>query len=177
VNGWEQGTVGVFRSQRFDVAIELPDGKHWAIRDRKSSWLLATHAPSASSLRLQLYRGSKPFNRERCENYLRQQNPDLPTEAVTRVVDDQSRDVLPGWDARSVILFRQAPGPVSTLEASMLIFAADVRRCFGFVYQTRQSGEGAEAIVGARMGDVREKIVRTLRFEHDLNGPSRQSLP
>jgi hypothetical protein len=174
-SGFEGGLTGKFHSKRFDAWLQLPDGKNWRIDDHRGSWLVATHAPSSSSLGLRIYIEDSAINHSRCEARARERDPSLPPESPSQLVEAREQDVIKGWDARSLVQVsvqnRGQPGQV--VEGHQLVFAALVRKCLVLHLATRAAGPGAEAAVGARLGELSE-LVRTLRVDDDLAGPSRE---
>jgi hypothetical protein len=177
-SGFEAGPAGKFHSKRFDVWLQLPDGKGWRIDDHRSSWLVATHAASSSSLGLRVYLEDSAINRSRCEARARELDPSLPAESPSQLVEAREKDVIKGWDARSVvqIAVQHRNEPSQIVEGHQLVFAALVRKCLVLHLATRAAGPGAEAAVGARLGELSE-LVRTLRVDDDLAGPSREPPP
>jgi hypothetical protein len=148
--GWDEQPWGRFRSRRFSLWLALPDGKAWRIDDHRTSWLVATHAPSSSSLGLRVFFEDEATNPARCEARARQHDGKLPAEADGRVLERSSAEVLPGWDTRSFVLstLRSAPGAPLDLEGHRVVFAASIRKCMVIHYATRAVGPGAEAVLG-----------------------------
>ncbi|HEU4536684.1 MAG TPA: hypothetical protein VFS00_21310 [Polyangiaceae bacterium] len=165
--GWEGGAWGRFRSARFDVSVELPDGKAWRINDRRGPWLVAEHAPTDSRLRLRAFRDDDPRNWRTCEARARELDPSLPP--LEGVVEERAEGLLAGWDARAWALLR--PAPDGSIEGHYLFVAARIRKCLVAHYATRARGPAAGAVLGARLGDVAERIVGGLRADDELEGP------
>lgn len=177
-SGFEGGAAGKFHSKRFDLWLQLPDGKGWRIDDHRGAWLVATHAASASSLGLRLDIEDSAINRSRCEARARERDPSLPPESPPQTVEIREKDVIKGWDARSIVQVSvQGRGqPSQVVEGHQMVFAALVRKCLVLHLATRATGPGAEAAVGARLGELAE-LVRTLRIDDDLAGPGREPPP
>jgi hypothetical protein len=196
VAGWEGGKWGTFHSQRFDFRLSLPDGKAWRIDDHKSSWLVATHGPTRSMVRARMFLTDHAQNRAKCEGKVREAEPSFPAPQPEQAFDDASEKVLADsqWDTRAVSFVAPAvasPKPRGTVEiggpvaappsaealrGTVLVFASNVRKCFGFEYTTEASGPDARAVLAARLADVRQRVVRELRFDHELDAPGRESL-
>jgi hypothetical protein len=186
--GWEAGKWGTFHSQRYDFRLALPDGKAWRIDDHKTSWLMASHAPTQSSLRARMFLTDHAQNRAKCEAKVREAEPALPTPRTDQAFDDASANVLADarWDTRAVSFVEAVSPPkggvavgspgVEPLRGTVLVFASNVRKCFGFQFVTEATGPNARATVAARLADVRERVVRELRFDHELDVPGREVL-
>ncbi len=171
--GWEASPWGRFRSLRFDVSLALPDGHAWRIDDRRTPWLVAEHAATSSRLRLRAFRDDEPRNWSKCEARARELDPGLP--ALERVVEERSAGLLAGWDARAWAMTR--PAADGALEGHYLFVAANVRKCLVAHFATRASGRAAGAVVGARLGDVAERVLGALRVDDELGGPGRLPPP
>lgn len=174
--GWEGGKWGTFHSQRFDVRLPLPDGRTWRIDDHKGSWLSATHAPSASTVRLRMFLESHAQNRAKCEARVREADAALPKPKPDQSVDDAEAGVLAGWDARAISFVTPDPAVPQKLTGHLLVFASNIRKCLAFQLTTEASGPAAQEIVAARLVDAKERIVRDLRFDQDLGAPGREVL-
>lgn len=182
-SGWEGGAWGRFHSRRHDLWLPLPDGAAWKIDDHGTSWLVAKHPASSSTLRLRMFREDHAVNKAKCEALGRAAEPALPKELEGRLVD-ASDNVLPGWDGHgfSVVAAtrpRPAPpggaAPPPVLVGQYLGVAANIRRCL-VVHFATQAPTGSEAVIGARLADVLE-IVRRIQVEDDLAGPTRTPPP
>jgi hypothetical protein len=196
-SGWEAGKRGRFHSKRFSLVVPFPDGKTWKIDDRRGEWLVATHAPTSSVLRVRILGDDQPFNRKRCEERARAEDPSLPREHQGQLIEASDARVMPGWDAHSFSIVEpgragapavaggargarppaasaSAPPPAAPiLDAHHVIFAAQVRRCLVVHFATRAAGPTAEATVGARLGEISE-LATLLRFEDETAGPGRE---
>ncbi|HEU4410623.1 MAG TPA: hypothetical protein VFS43_35535 [Polyangiaceae bacterium] len=171
--GWEAGEWGRFRSLRFDLSLTLPDGAAWRIDDRRTPWLVAEHAATESRLRLRAFRDDEPRNWQKCEARARELDPSLPP--LERVVEERAEGLLAGWDARAWAVTKPAPG--GAVEGHYLLVAANVRKCLVAHYATRARGPRAGAVLGARLGDVAERVVGGLRVDDELGGPGRVPPP
>jgi hypothetical protein len=167
--GWEGGAWGRFRSLRFDVSLALPDGSAWRIDDRRSPWLVAEHPRTESRLRLRAFRDDEPRNWRTCEARARALDPSLPP--LDHIVEERSEGLLPTWDAHAWALIR--PAPDGSLEGHYLFVAARIRKCLVAHYVTHARGASAGAVLGARLGDVAERVVGGLRADDELEGPGR----
>lgn len=173
--GWDEQPWGRFRSRRFSLWLALPDGKAWRIDDHRTSWLVATHAPSSSSLGLRVFFEDEATNPARCEARARQHDGRLPAEGDGRVLERSSAEVLPGWDTRSFVLttLRSAPGAPLDLEGHRVVFAASIRKCMVIHYATRAVGPGAEAVLGARLAEAGD-LLRKIEPWDGLQGPEQE---
>ena len=167
VAGWEKGPWARYHSLRHGVFVPLPDGRAWQIDDHVSDWMVATHAASTSVLRLRVLREAHGMNKTKCEARARALDPNLPKAETGRVIVE-SDDVLPGWDAHLVAFV--VPKKES-LDAHLMVFASNLRRCLLVHYATRSSSKDSEAVVGARLGDMGD-VVRRLVLEDERTGPA-----
>jgi hypothetical protein len=171
--GWEGGAWGKFRSLRFDLTLPLPDGTSWRIDDRRGPWLVAAHPATESRLRVRVLREDGPRNWRTCEARAREVDPSLPP--AERVVEERGEGLLAGWDARAWALTR--PAPDGAVEGHYLLVAARIRKCLVAHFATRARGPAAGAVLGARLGDVAERVLGAMRVDDELDGPGRLPPP
>lgn len=118
---------------------------------------------------------AQPVNRARCAALARAEDPSLPSEERGHVIESSDAVVIPGWDARSLtLLLPSASG--EAVEAQQLVVAANVRRCLVVHFTTRSADQGAEAVVGARLGELSE-LLKLTRFDDSTQGPDREAPP
>jgi hypothetical protein len=156
----------------------LPDGKTWRIDDHRTSWLLASHAPSSSSLGVRVFLEDDAINAARCEEHARRDSPSLPLPASGRVISWAVPRALEGWDTRAMLLLvpRNQAGQPLDLEGHLLLFSARVRKCMVLHYATRALGPGADEVIGARLAEV-EELVRRVEPLDELQGPPAEPPP
>lgn len=173
--GWDEKNWGRFHSKRFSLWLSLPDGKAWRIDDHRTSWLVASHAPSSSSLSVRVFLESEATNAARCEARARQNDPRLPDEGQGRVLSRELSGALPGWDTRSLAtsVTLNKPHEPLDLEGHLAVFSASNRKCMVIHYATRAVGAGADGVLGARIADA-EELVRKIEPVNELEGPGQE---
>jgi hypothetical protein len=165
--GWEGGQPGRYHSLRHGAFVPLPDGRAWQIDDHTGDWLVATHPPTTSVLRLRVLREPHGQSKAKCEARARTLDPTLPRVETGRLIVE-SDDVIPAWDAH---LTAFVVPKKQSLDAHLMVFAANLRRCLIVHYATRSSAPDAEAIVGARLADVGD-LVRRIVLDDERAGPA-----
>ncbi len=171
--GWD-GAWGRFHSKRHDAWLQLPDGATWKIDDHRSSWLVARHPATSTTLRFKLYREEHAVNRDRCLALARRDDPSLPEEGEAAI--DRADALVPGWDSHGFAIVGGARGADAALTGQYLAWGASVRRCFVLHVSTTARGATAAAAVGARLADAAD-LARRLSFEEPTAGPGRVPRP
>lgn len=167
--GWE-GPWGRFHSKRHDAWVQLPDGAAWKIDDHKTSWLVARHPATSTTLRFKLFREEHAVSRDRCEALARRDDPTLPREDDAAI--DRTDAVLPGWDGHGFAVVTAARGADAPIVGQYLAWGASIRRCFVLHVTTSAQGGDAAAAVGARLADLPE-LARKVSFDDATAGPGR----
>jgi hypothetical protein len=169
--GLGDGRWGEFVSKRFGVRVPLPDGREWRIDDHAENWLVATHGASGSMLLLRAWREDAVMNRQRCEEKARLWRK-LPERAGAEIVARKAMSVPPDFDTMvdvGVVPSKgQAEGAESGIDAFAMAFGGRARRCFVYVFTTSARGQGAEEVVGERLGAMMQGSLEKLVFESDL---------
>lgn len=165
---------GKYVSKRFDLIVALPDGAGWRIDDHRTSWLVATHAGSASVVRARLWREQELMTRDRCESRAREWTRDLPVLSDSQLVDRHTAAGVPspGYDTEIVTAVASRDNAV---QGFSMAFGASMKRCVALVFTTTATGPGASARVGDRLG-VAERILEAVSFRSDLEPVAREPL-
>lgn len=159
--------MGVFRSKRFGLDLELYDGTAWKIDDRSTHWLSASH-PEGSSLLVRTWRAENRMNRDKCEAQARNFRR-LPSAESVEIVDERAFDVPPGFDTRATVGLM--PSREGSIFGMVLAFGGSGRRCFAFVYATQATGPRATEIVADRLAKTTEGALGKLAFRRDFEPP------
>ena len=148
-------------STRFDLSFPMPDAGGFQIDDRTERWLVATHPATSSTLHVRTWREYELMNRQTCEDRARLFRQ-LPERNGAMVIEQRRIDVPPDHD--TIVEVRVHVGTKAT-EGSVLAFGAWARRCFAFVFTTR---DDHERTVVARLSTIRHGTLARMRFESEL---------
>lgn len=116
-SGFAQAEFKALRSDRFGVTLLLPDRAAWTVVDsdeQAAGWLVATHAPTSTTVRVRKFDETTLVARRECETRA-QLVGELPKpEAVeaghfTTLVDEPLHRPV-GWDGRRWVAFEPLPG-------------------------------------------------------------------
>lgn len=165
--------MGVFRSKRFGLDLELHDGPSWKIDDRSSRWLSASH-PEGSTLLVRTWRSENRMNRDKCEAQARLFRR-LPSAESIEIVEERAFDVPPGFDTRATVGL--VPSPDGAIFGTVLAFGGSGRRCFAFVYATQATGPRATEVVADRLAKTTEGALGKLVFRRDFDPPLERDTP
>jgi len=166
--GLGDGPWGEFVSKRFGVRVPLPDGKAWRIDDHTEHWLMATHGPSGAVLLLRAWREDSVVNRQRCEDKARLWRK-LPERGPAEIVERRAVNVPKDFDTVVEIGVVATRGPASDrIDAFAMAFGGWAHRCFAYVFTTSARGQGAEEVVGERLGTMVQGSLEKLSFESEV---------
>lgn len=167
-----EGEVTPVFAPHHGLTIPLPDGARWQITETPRE-LVATHAPTGSTLRVRVSRPLAPTSRGACTE-------DLVARGVVPVLDDAALiergplAVPEGFDTelRAAILPAEPGAP---LRGVVVAVGAAPRRCFAYVFSTTARSERA---LGARLATMTASSLRRVTSESGL-APRipRESLP
>lgn len=161
-----EGELGVYRSERFDLRLPLPDARGFRVEDGEGPWLVATHAASSTSLLVRTWREDGRASRAACEARARLWR-DLPRPDRDLTAVERRIDVPEGFDTVVEIGVADAP-PGAPIEGFAVAFGGYGRRCFAFVAETRAAGPSAERVVAERLAAVVEISLGGLRLEREV---------
>ena len=117
-SGFEGKEVTFYRSDRLGLYLPLPDKAAWSIVDadlKESGWLVATHAPTTTVLRVHRYEETSLVGRRECEQRATLSG-ELPgadergEDKGWQTLEDQPVHRPKGWDAWRWVAFEPAPG-------------------------------------------------------------------
>jgi hypothetical protein len=128
--------------------MPLPERARWVVDDEREPWLVATHEPSRSELRLRIWTSPRNVTPLECETQARLWRPTLPQITQETTVFERRLDAPPGYHALLVVGVRATRGE---FEGHALAFGASVGKCFAAAYTTRATGPSAEDAIGKRL--------------------------
>jgi hypothetical protein len=117
-SGFDGKDVTFYRSDRLGLYLPLPDRPNWTIVDedlKESGWLVATHAPTTTALRVRRYEETSLVGRRECEQRATLSG-ELPRaeergeEKGWQTLEDEPVHNPKGWDGWRWVAFEPAPG-------------------------------------------------------------------
>ncbi len=169
-----ESTWGKFHSERFQLTVPLPDGKHWKIDDHTQPQLVAKHAGTSSAVTLYTTFERDLVNHKACEDRARDAGL-VPKEL--RTVESTVTIGPEAFDSRIWVAIEQgnASAKDSRLTGHIFLFGAYVRKCLFFHLATTVPTAQDEPRLSARLASARVSMVADLKidpprttFESDL---------
>jgi hypothetical protein len=117
-SGFDGKDVTFYRSDRLGLYLPLPDRASWAITDndlKESGWLVATHSPTTTAVRVHRYEETSLVGRRECEQRATLSG-ELPRaeergeEKGWQTLEDEPVHSPKGWDGWRWVAFEPAPG-------------------------------------------------------------------
>jgi hypothetical protein len=142
-------------SERFFVAIPLPDAKEWRVDDSSGRWLAAMHVPTKSMLWVRAWREGSVVNHRACEAVARGYRPDLFGHDEGALVDRRPLGAPAGFDTEVGFTVSRAKGALGAVAAAS---GARIRQCIVMVYATRAEGADAESVAADRIGFIVDRV-------------------
>jgi hypothetical protein len=151
-----------FHSNRLDLDLPLPDGRAWRIDDHSRPELVATHAPTQSTVTVATFRADTVVGRDQCEALARERRlvPPGDLRTVESSVEITQRD----YDTRVWVAIEAGSGPGSPLVGHVMAFGGFLRKCYAFDFATRVDAPEDEAVLSARLAFARARILGGLRL-------------
>ncbi len=161
-----------FTSARFNLAVPIPDGASFRVDDRTERWLVATHEATSSLLLVRTWREDAVVNRARCEERARTWR-DLPVRASSRLLEARRVPVPADHDTVAEVRLGLGRSPA---EGFVLAFGGWAKRCFAYVFVTRDADP---RVVTARLATLMDGSLARIRIESELAPvrPVREPLP
>jgi hypothetical protein len=171
------GRNGTFHSARFELSLDLPDGKAWRIDDHDGPWLVAVHEPTSSTLNLRSWTEEQPATKHRCYDRAKQWKQGLPDIDTAHAVSDELRKLDGGVEARIVSGVEVAEGSPHIAGYAVAVGTA-VRKCVVIAYRTEAGRHAGPEAVADRLAVVSETVMSKVRFDRTLTpvreAPGRQ---
>ncbi len=176
----EPGALLRYHSLRFKLSVALPDGRAWKIDDHHARELVATHAPTRSTLTLYTFSEPELMNRQLCE--ARSREAGLVTLDEPRTVADETTTGPDAYDTRIWIALEAGVAPGPTLTGHAFLFGAYIRKCLFVHYATSVPSGKDEPTLTSRLATARLLILAGLRMEpfdepRPVDSPLRHVLP
>ncbi len=156
-----------YHSARFKLSIPLPDGPAWKIDDHSGPALVATHAPTSSTLTVLTTIERELMNREKCEARARASGlvPEGARSAELRTVEDLATIGPEAYDTRIWVALQPGSKPSTPLRGHVLVFGAYVRKCLFVHYESAVPSDKLEDVLSARLATARLRIVGGIALE------------
>jgi hypothetical protein len=152
-----------YRSLRFKLSVPLPDGRAWKIDDHRAPELVATHAPTRSTLTLYSFAEPDLMNRQSCEARARERG--LVTLRDPRTVADETTVGPDAYDSRIWVALETEASAQSPLTGHAFLFGAYVRKCLFVHYATSVAAVKDEPLLTSRLATARLLILGEIRME------------
>lgn len=152
-----------YTSTRFNFSLPLPDGASFRIEDKTDRWFVGTHTPTASTLLVRAWREYEIMNRTSCEERARLHRT-LPERDRRVLLEERRVDVPPEHDTIVDVRVRELD-QTPRFEGTVLAFGGWARRCFAFVFVTRDDDE---TTVAARLSTIVHGTLERMKFDSDL---------
>jgi hypothetical protein len=153
---------GKFHSKRFNVTMNLPDGKAWKIDDHREPDTVAVHEATKSRLTVRATNEEGLMNRKRCEDRARALGI-LPDNAdkTLMTVEDEVWVGPEAYDSRVWVAIE--PGlPGGAVAGHVFLFGSFIRRCL-FVHLTTVVPNAKEdEVLATRLAVAKEKMVKAI---------------
>lgn len=155
-----------FRSARFNLSIPLPDASRFRLDDQSERWLVATHAPTDTVLRLRTWREDDVGARARCEARARSWRA-IPEREGSRLLEARKLDVPRDHDTLAEARIRPK-SKTNPAEGFVLAFGGWAHRCFAYVLITHASDE---KLIASRLATMVSGSLARIREESELVAP------
>jgi hypothetical protein len=165
---FQAGRAGTFHSARFELSLDLPDGKAWRVDDHRAPWLVATHEPTRSTLKLRSWTEDRVVTKRGCYERARQWQQGLPDIDGPGAIGDEVRQLDATVEARLVSGVSVPDGSPDIAGFSVAVGTA-VRKCVVIVYETKASRPAGPEAVADRLAVVFETVMAKVRFDRTLN--------
>ncbi len=152
-----------YTSTRFDFMLPLPDGASFHIDDKTDRWFVATHSVTSSMLLVRAWREYENMNRASCEERARLFRT-FPERERGVLVEERRVHVPPEHDTMVDVRVHELPGS-PRFEGTVLAFGGWARKCFAFVFITRDDDE---TTVTTRLSTIVQGSLERMKFDSDL---------
>jgi hypothetical protein len=143
--------------------LPLPAGTQWRIDDHSQAELLATHAPTRSSVRVAVFRAEELVGRAQCEDLARSRK--LVPEGDLHTLEDDVAITQQTFDTRIWVALQPGSGPDRPLVGHVLAFGGFLRKCYVFAFSTQVTGAAEEASLSSRLAYARARILGGLQLD------------
>jgi len=152
-----------FHSLRLSLYLPLPDGKAWRIDDHSRPELVATHAPTQSTVKVAVFRTDALVGRHECEALARERKLVPPGELHT--LEDAVDITQDNYDTRIWVAVEPGAAPGSPLVGHVMAFGGFLRKCYVFDFATRVDSASDESVLSDRLAFARARIFGGLQLD------------
>jgi hypothetical protein len=152
-----------YHSKRLALSVPLPDGHSWRIDDHTRPELVATHAPTRSTVVVAVFRTDELVGRRECEDLARDRKL-VPPEGM-RTLEAEVGVTQQTFDTRTVVAVEPGAAPDQPLVGHVMAFGGFLRKCFVFHFSTHVDGAADEPVLSARLAYARARILGGLALE------------
>jgi hypothetical protein len=160
-----------YHSRRLALSLPLPDGPSWVVDDRSRAQLVATHAPTHSTVVVALIRTAEVVGREQCEKLARERA--LVPMAALEPIEDVVAVTQGAFDTRIVVGLEPGQDARAPLTGHVTAFGGFLRKCYVFDFSTRVAAATDEAVLSSRLAFARTRILPGLAFDPIDRGVTR----
>jgi hypothetical protein len=152
-----------YRSKRFALSLPLPDGRTWRIDDHSKPELVATHAPTRSTVLVSVFHADELVGRSQCEA-LAHVHRLVPAVDLT-VLEEETAITQQTFDTRTVVGIAPGSTPDQPLVGHVMAFGGFLRKCFVFDFATEVDGAADEPVLSSRLAYARARILGGLEID------------
>jgi hypothetical protein len=152
-----------YRSNRIAVSLPLPDGRTWRIDDHSRPELVASHAPTRSTVTVSVFHADDLVGRTQCEALARARGI-VPTGDL-RTLENEVAYTQQTFDTRVWVAVAPSGAPDGSLHGYVMAFGGFLRKCFAFVFSTEVDAASQEPALAARLAFARARILGGLVLE------------
>jgi hypothetical protein len=152
-----------YHSKRLSLSLPLPDGHAWRIDDHTRPELVATHAPTRSTVVVAVFRAEGLVGRMQCEDLARERKL-VPPEGL-QVLEAETGITQQTFDTRTVVAIEPGAAPDQPLVGHVMAFGGFLRKCFVFHFSTEVDNAADEPVLSARLAYARARILGGLAIE------------
>jgi hypothetical protein len=159
------GTTEMVRyaSRRLALSLPLPDGPSWVLDDRSGAQLVATHAPTRSTVVVALIRTDDVVGRDQCEALARARHL-VPAEPL-QILEDAVAVTQATFDTRILVALLPGGGPGDPITGHVTAFGGFLRKCYVFDFSTQVAHAGDEPALSSRLAFARTRILPGLTLD------------
>jgi hypothetical protein len=163
-----EGRSGAFHSVRFELLLDLPDGRAWRVDDHGTPWLVATHEPTRSTLHVRSWNEDQVATKHGCYERARAWKQGLPDIDAPGAIRDEVRKLDAGVEAR-VVSGVVVPEGSPRIAGFSVAVGTSVRKCIVMIYQTEVDRPAKPQVIAERLAVVSETVVAKIRFDRMLS--------
>ncbi|MGZ5968746.1 MAG: hypothetical protein ACXWP4_13835 [Polyangiales bacterium] len=170
-SGFAQRDFTPYRSDRFGITVPLPERAAWVIADRddqNGGWMVATHAATATVLKLRRFDETILAGRHECEMRARFQGvlpkPEAVEEGRFQMLADEPLRRPVGWDGHRWIGFESAPG--GRLVGHVVLASGKAHSCLVVSLVTEVKSDGDTEALADRLELLSSRTVASITADH-----------